>query len=101
MTRKKNSAKKLNLKEIFAEQEDFLRMLIQQTVQQVLEAEMEEALGAQKGSEPQSGSATDPDPTLGHWSHEWGSLSCGCRKIGKAGSGPRYLSGINAVKKRW
>ena len=49
MTRKKNSAKKLDLKEIFAEQEDFLRLLIQQTVQQVLEAEMDEALGAQKG----------------------------------------------------
>lgn len=49
MTREKNNAKKLNLKEIFAEQEDFLRVLIQQTVQQVLEAEMEEVIGAQKG----------------------------------------------------
>jgi transposase-like protein len=38
----------LNLKEIFAEQEDFLRGLIQQVVQQVLEAEMDEAVGAQK-----------------------------------------------------
>ena len=49
MTRKKNSAKKWKLKEIFAEEEDFLRGLIQQVVQQVLEAEMEEAVGAQKG----------------------------------------------------
>ena len=48
MTRKKNTAKELNLKEIFAEQEDFLRVLIQQVVQQVLEAEMDEAVGAQK-----------------------------------------------------
>ena len=48
MTRKKNTAKQLNLKEIFAEQEDFLRGLIQQVVQQVLEAEMDEAVGAQK-----------------------------------------------------
>jgi putative transposase len=48
MTRKKNTAKQLNLKEIFAEQEDVLRGLIQQVVQQVLEAEMEEAVGAQK-----------------------------------------------------
>lgn len=48
MTRKKNTAKQLNLKEIIAEQEDFLRTLIQQVVQQVLEAEMEDALGAQK-----------------------------------------------------
>jgi putative transposase len=48
MTRKKHSAKQLNLKEIFAEQEDFLRSLIQQVVQQVLEAEMDETVGAQK-----------------------------------------------------
>jgi putative transposase len=48
MTRKKNTAKQLNLKEIFAEQEDFLRGLIQPVVQQVLEAEMDEAVGAQK-----------------------------------------------------
>jgi transposase-like protein len=38
----------LNLKEIFAEQEDFLRSLILQVVQQVLEAEMDETVGAQK-----------------------------------------------------
>lgn len=48
MTQKKNTAKQLNLKEIFAEQEDLLRTLIQQVVQQVLEAEMDEAVGAQK-----------------------------------------------------
>ena len=48
MTRKKNTAKQLNLKEIFVEQEDYLRGLIQQVVQQVLEAEMDEAVGAQK-----------------------------------------------------
>jgi transposase-like protein len=48
MTRKKDNAKKLNLKKILAEDEDFLRVLIQQTVQQVLEVEMDEALGAQK-----------------------------------------------------
>lgn len=48
MTRKKNTSKQLNLKEIFAEQEDLLRTLIQQVVQQVLEAEMDEAVGAHK-----------------------------------------------------
>lgn len=48
MTRKKNSAKQLNWKEIFAEQQDFLQGLIQQVVQQVLEAEMDDAVGAQK-----------------------------------------------------
>jgi transposase-like protein len=38
----------VDLKEIYAEQEDFIRALVQQVVQQVLEAEMDEALGAEK-----------------------------------------------------
>src|SRR3982750_1109178 len=49
MTRNKNTAKKLDLKAVLTEQEDFLRGLIQQVLQEVLEAEMEEALSAEKG----------------------------------------------------
>lgn len=49
MTRKQDSAKGVNWKALMAEQEDFLRPLIQEVVQQVLEAEMDEALGAEKG----------------------------------------------------
>ena len=58
MTRKKNTSKQLKLKEIFAEQEDFLRILIQQVVQQVLEAEMEETVGRRRASGHQIGSGT-------------------------------------------
>lgn len=49
MTRKQDNAKKMNWKDLFAEQEDFLRPLVEEVVQQVLEAEMDEALGAEKG----------------------------------------------------
>ena len=49
MTRSKDNAKKLNFRAMLAEQEDFLRTLVQQIVQQVLEAEMEETIGAEKG----------------------------------------------------
>ena len=49
MTRSKDSAKQLKVKEVLAEQEDFLRKLIQPVVQHVLEAEMDEALGADEG----------------------------------------------------
>jgi putative transposase len=49
MTRKQDSAKKTNWKELIAEQGDFLRPLIQEVIQQVLEAEMEETVGAGKG----------------------------------------------------
>jgi putative transposase len=49
MTRKQDSAKQTDWKELMAGQEDFLRPLIQEVVRQVLEAEMEEAVGAEKG----------------------------------------------------
>ena len=49
MTRKQDSAKASNWKRVLAEQQDFLRPLIQEVVQQVLEAEMDEAVGAEKG----------------------------------------------------
>jgi putative transposase len=48
MTRKKNSAKKTSWKELMSEDADFLKPLMREVVQQVLEAEMDEALGAQK-----------------------------------------------------
>ena len=54
MTRRKNTAKKLNLKQIIGEQDDLLRELVQQIVQQVLEAEMDEAVGAEKGERTRS-----------------------------------------------
>src|SRR5215467_9392769 len=49
MARKQDNAKRTDWKELMAGQEDFLRPLIQEIVQQVLEAEMDEALGAEKG----------------------------------------------------
>ena len=49
MTRKQNSAKQMDWKAMMAEQQDFLRPLIREVLQQVMEAEMDEALGAKKG----------------------------------------------------
>ena len=48
MTRKQNSAKKLDWKEMMAEQPEFLRPLVQEVLQQILEAEMDETVGAGK-----------------------------------------------------
>jgi transposase-like protein len=68
MTGKQNSAKKLAWKEMLAEQEDFLRPLVQEIVQQVLEAEMEETLGAEKGeSARRTGKDTDLATTRERW----------------------------------
>ena len=48
MARKKRTSKVLDWKAVLGEQEDFLRPLIQEVVQEVLEGEMTEALQAAK-----------------------------------------------------
>jgi transposase-like protein len=48
MPRKQNNANKLDWKEVIGGQEDFLGPLIREVLQQVMEAEMEEVLGAEK-----------------------------------------------------
>jgi putative transposase len=48
MTRKQNNAKKVEWKQLIAEQQDFLRPLIREVLQQVMEAEMEDIVGAEK-----------------------------------------------------
>jgi putative transposase len=54
MTQKKHSAKTQDWREIFSSEPDGLRALVQQVVQEVLEAEMEETIGAQKGERTES-----------------------------------------------
>lgn len=49
MTRKKSTLKMEEIKAALTSQEEFLRPLVQKVVQEVLEAEMAEALGAEKG----------------------------------------------------
>ena len=53
MTRKQDNAQRritaADLKELLAEDRDLLTMMVQETLQQVLEAEMDEALQASKG----------------------------------------------------
>ena len=48
MTQKKDNAKTPDWKEVFGSGPDGLRALVQQVVQEVLEAEMDETVGAQK-----------------------------------------------------
>lgn len=49
MTRKQDNAKKTDWKELIGEQEDFLRPIIRKVLQELMEADMDEALGAEKG----------------------------------------------------
>lgn len=65
MTGKKGSAKGVDLKEVLSLQEDFLRTLVQEVVQQVLEAEMDAALGAGKSERTPGRTGTGPDTMAG------------------------------------
>ena len=68
MTQRKDSASAQDWREIFGSGPDGLRQLVQQIVQEVLQAEMEETVGAQKGGgAARSGAAIAPDITLEHW----------------------------------
>mgnify|MGYP000917319519 CR=1 FL=1 len=49
MTRKQRSVSREEMKEVLEQSQDFLRPLVETAVQEILEAEMEETLGAGKG----------------------------------------------------
>ena len=100
MTRKQNSAKQAGWKEVMGGQEDFLRPLIREVLQQVMEAEMEEALGADKSEGTSS--------RVGYRSGDYGrtlvtrvaSLNCGCPRTGRGGFEPRSSNATNVVRRR-
>ena len=48
MTQKKDNAKRTDWKDVFGSGPDGLRALVQQVIQEVLEAEMDETVGAHK-----------------------------------------------------
>ncbi len=104
MTQKKdNTQKELDWREIFGSGPDGLRELrVQQIVQEVLEADMDGAVGAQKsertaervGYRSRYYTADVGDAGGGNW-------CCGYRRINKGDFGRKCLSGINGVRKRW
>jgi len=49
MTKKKSTISRAEVKDVLSQEEDFLKPLVQLVVQEVLEAEMDEAIGAGKG----------------------------------------------------
>jgi hypothetical protein len=49
MTKKQGKSGTIDIKAVLAEDEEFLRALVRMALQEVLEAEMTEALGAEKG----------------------------------------------------
>ena len=89
------------VKALLAEDQDLLRPLVQAVLQELLEAEMTEALGAAKGARTparlgyRSGYYERPD----HPGRQAGGV--GCRRTARAASRPRCSSAASARRRRW
>ena len=60
MTKGQGKSGTIEVKALLAEDEEFLRALVRTALQEVLEAEMTEALGARRGNGRRDGRGTGP-----------------------------------------
>jgi len=101
MTGKKVKSGTIDVKALLAGDEEFLRALVRTALQEVLEAEMTEALGAEKGER----TAGRLGYRSGHYGRTLitriGNSSCGCRRTALGGSRRSCSSAINARSGRW
>jgi Transposase, Mutator family len=81
-----------DLKALVASDPDFVRVLMRTALQEVLEAQMTETVGAAKGERTEDRLVTGLDTTAGRWSRGSASWSCGCHRIARAGSRPSCSS---------
>lgn len=100
---KKRSARKGNrneeVRELLRQDTDLVKALVQEVVQPVLEAEIEEALDAAKGERIPNRLAIGRATTAAAWSPGWASRSCGCPRAGRDASARRSLSATGAAKR--
>jgi len=73
--------------ELFAKSSDGLREIVRAVMQEVLEAEMTDALQPRRANARPLGSATDPAIMRAPSSPGWASSSSACRRIGTLGRG--------------
>lgn len=101
MTQKKHNAKQRNVQEWMEQDQDLLLGLMREALQQVLEAEMEEALQAGKGERKES--------RLGYRSGYYtrslitrvGKLELRVPQDRSGHSARRYLNDISGARRRW
>ena len=88
--------------EVFAKSPGGLREIVRTVMQEMLEAEMTDALGAEKGESARPlGSAIAPAITAELSSPGLASSSCACRRIGTDNSPPNSSSVTGAPSRRW
>jgi transposase-like protein len=104
VSRKQNSAKAkitaADLKELLAEDGDLLKTIVEETLQQALEAEMDEALQASKGERTAGRLGYRADYYNRMLVTRVGTSNCEYRKTGGAAFAGRSLSGISEARKR-
>ena len=66
MTKRQGKSGTIDVKALLREDEEFLRALVRTALQEVLEAEMTEALGAEKANGRRAGRGTGRAITAGH-----------------------------------
>jgi Transposase, Mutator family len=90
-----------SVNELFSKSPDGLREIVRAVMQEMLEAEMTDALGAGKGERTAA--------RLGYRSGYYArtlipvsaSSNCACRRTATAASRPSFLNGISAPSRRW
>src|SRR6202047_675423 len=101
MTKSQGKSGTIDVKALLREDEEFLRALVRTALQEVLEAEMTEALGAEKGER----AAGQQGYRSGYYGRTLitrvASWSYGFRRIEPGGSRPSCLNAISARSGRW
>ena len=101
MARPKIKRKGVDWKALMSEEQDFFKSAIRTAVQEFLEAEMDETIGAGKSERTTERTGYRSGYTAGGWSPGWASWSCGFRKTGQADSTRRFSSATNAARRHW
>ena len=86
--------------ELFSKSPDGLREIVRAVMQEMLEAEMTDAVGAEKGERTGAGLAIAPAITRALVTAS-ASSSCACRRIATAGSRPSGSNATSARNKPW
>jgi hypothetical protein len=86
---------------LFSNSPDRLREIVRVVMQEMLEAEMTDALGAEKGERTSGRPATAPVIIRAPSSPGSASWSCACRRIATAASRLSFSNAISAPSRRW
>ena len=101
MTKGKGKAELIDVNELLERGRDFLRVALQALLQAALEAEMTEAIGAEKGERTEARLAYRSGYYPRSWVTRVGRWSCGYRRIAPGAFRPSCSSATSVRRRRW